>query len=145
MSYEKKTITDDKGRREFHNVNGMWYTELMHEGEWALYEISEEMWHHTQNKAFGIQPKTAIVHSRIYDQYRPVYEIEMPAIWCGKADDESVECVPVTHKTERYDAVCHTKLWPSDFNSCTECFAPIPDKFLTVWRLLNSDDLDQTR
>jgi hypothetical protein len=145
MSYEKCIIADDHGKREFHNVNGMWYTELMHEGEWALYEISEEMWLQSQNKPFGTRPRTVVVHSRIYDQYRPVYEMEMPAIWCGKADNESVECVPVTHKTERYDAVCHTELWPSDIDNCSECHSRIPDKFLVTWRMLNADCMDQTR
>jgi hypothetical protein len=141
QSYEKCTIADEHGKREFHNVNGVWYNELMTEGEWSLYQLSEEMFSQNSNKWFGTKPESILVHSRIYSQTRPVYEMVMPVIWCGNEDDE---CVPVTHTTERYDAVCHTELWPTDFDRCTKCNARIPDKFLVIWRMLNADCMDKT-
>ena len=142
MYYEKMTVADEHGKQEFHSVNGVWYTELMNEGEWSLYQFSHRMYPPQRNSVFGTKPDVILVHSRIYEQHRPVYELEMPVMWCG---DEDEECVPVTHKTEKYDAVCHTELWPTDFEECTLCRSKIPDKFLTIWRLLNSDCMDQTR
>jgi hypothetical protein len=145
MSYEKCTIADEHGKREFHNVNGVWYTQLMNEGDWCLYEMSDEMWSQNTNYPFGTRPRIVVVHSRIYQKERPVYKLDMPVKWCGmnKDEDES-ECVPVTHTTEKYDAVCHTELWPSDYEHCGQCHARIPNKFITIWRLMNSDSMDQT-
>jgi hypothetical protein len=146
-SYEKCTITEPEGKRVFHNVNGIWYNELMHEGEWALYEISKEMWSQSRNRPLGTRPRVAVIHSRIYQKTRPIYTLDMPVIWCGKDDEDKEACVPVTHATEKYDAVCHTELFPSDSMSlhCHECGAEIPEKFVTIWRLMNPDAMDQTR
>ncbi len=145
MKSETCTIADENGKRVYHNVNGMWYNELMHEGEWSLYEISKEMWDQSRTKYIGTRPRTVVVHSRIYQHTRPVLRLEMPVMWCGKGDLDENECVPVTHTIETYDAVCHTELWPTDYEHCGQCNASIPDKFVTVWRLLNSDSMDRTR
>jgi hypothetical protein len=119
----------------------------MHEGEWALYEIADEM---QGQSRVGLHrwksPRVVVVHSRIYQETRPVYKLEMPVTWCGYNEhDKGDECVPVTHTTERYDAVCHTELWPSDYEHCGQCNARIPNKFITIWRLMNTDSMDQTR
>ena len=145
--YEKMTFTDHEGERVYHNVNGRWYNELMHEGEWALYEISEELQVKSLKPVhvFGTCPRTTIVHSRIYQKTRPFYTVDMPVMWCGKNEDDIDECVPVQTKTERYDAVCHTELYPTDDIHCHECGARIPDKFLTIWRMLEANCMDKTR
>ncbi len=145
MYYEKCIIADEHGKREFHGVNGMWYRELLREGEWCLYEIAEEMIHRNRGMVFGSKPGTVVVHSRVYDQYRPVYKLDMPVMWCGKDDEDKEVCAPVTHTTEKYAAYCHTELWPSDFTHCSTCHAGIPEKFITIWRLLYPDELDQTQ
>ena len=139
-SYEKCTVTDERGKREFHNVNGIWHIELMREGEWCLYEASEEMWSQNRVAVFGTRPRHTVVHSQVYPQTRPVYELDWPNAMYGEPD----EAVPVVKKTERYDAVCYSELYPDDFEHCTRCHAPIPDKFITIWRLLNPDCLDKT-
>jgi hypothetical protein len=146
-SYEKCTVTDEEGKRVFHNVNGVWYNELMTEGEWSLYEVSKEMWEQNRRKHFGRRPRVVVVHSRIYQKTRPVYKLDMPVMWCGVDDEDKEACVPVTHTTEKYDAVCHTELFPSDSCSmiCHECGAEIPDKFVTLWRLMEPEAMDQTR
>jgi hypothetical protein len=145
--YEKMTFIENGQQtdREYHNVNGIWNIELMHEGEWSLYEMSEVMFDHNKVKVFGARLRTSVVHSRIYYKTRPIYTMDVPAMWCGKDEEDNNECVPVQMKTERYDAVCHTELWPMDHDYCTECGAQIPDKFLTVWRMLNSDAMDKTK
>lgn len=142
--YEKMTVNDEKGNRVFYNVNGRWHTEIMQEGEWGLYEISDEMFSHNRNTIFGKVPRTVIAHNRIYPKTHPIYTLEtqLPVFWDTKGDNE---CVPVTHKTERYAAVCHTELYPSDDEHCHHCHARIPDKFITIWRMLNADCMDQTR